>query len=74
MRGLLPCLFGRVVNHDVNAEDGVVSALKVLQVGSGEAYPLRGLSQLDLQKSIIELRPSHLITATRVCRKEATKT
>lgn len=37
------------MDHDVNAEDGVVTALKVLQVGGGEAYPLRVLTQLDLQ-------------------------
>ena len=48
------------MDHDVNAEDGVVTALKVLQVGGGEAYPLRVPAQLNLQQTGVRA----VITAT----------
>lgn len=40
------------MDHDVNAEDGVVAARKVLQVRGREAYPLRVSPQLGLKNKI----------------------
>ena len=42
-------LVGGVVDHYVDAEDGVVLSRKVFEVGRLELYPLGVLAQLGLQ-------------------------
>lgn len=47
--GVCLYLFGGVVDHDIDAQDGVVAAAKVFQVGGGKRDPLRVLAQLSLR-------------------------